>query len=109
METVPEPGGESPSRSSDDVVIEEGNLEVGELPAVPVEFAKAKIEMRQEGVRTILAVLFVLLLTLIIIWSFIKTDSWQDTLDLLDRIFPAVVGLLGSVVGFYFATRQSSR
>lgn len=88
-------------------VVDSGSLDIGETPAVPVEFAKAKIVIRQEWVRAILAVLFVLLLSLIIVWSFIKTTSWQDTLDLLDRIFPAVTGLLGSVVGFYFATRHS--
>jgi hypothetical protein len=49
-----------------------------------------------------------LLLSLIVVWGFIKTTSWQDTLDLLDRVFPAVTGLLGSVVGFYFATRSGS-
>jgi hypothetical protein len=113
------PGGEPPqprspeeidvaSTKNDDTVVDSGSLDIGETPAVPVEFAKAKIVIRQEWVRAILAVLFVLLLSLIIVWSFIKTTSWQDTLDLLDRVFPAVAGLLGSVMGFYFATRNSN-
>ena len=45
---------------------------------------------------------------MIVIWAFLRTGSGTETIDLLDRVLPAVTGLLGSVIGFYFATRQGS-
>jgi hypothetical protein len=92
--------------STPDKVVDSGSLDVIDRREMPVELVKARIATRQEWVRAILAILFVLLLALIVIWAFLRTDRGPDTIDLLDRILPAVTGLLGSVVGFYFATRH---
>jgi hypothetical protein len=91
-----------------DTVVQGESINVGDSPGPPVDLVKARIETRQEWVRAILAVLFVVLLGLIVVWAFTRTTSWRDTIELLDRVLPAVTGLLGSVVGFYFATRRGS-
>jgi hypothetical protein len=90
-----------------DVVVDAGTYDVPRSDA-PIELHDAKIATRQEWVRAVLAVMFVLLLALVVIWGFLRTSGGVETTELLDRILPAVTGLLGSVVGFYFATKQSS-
>lgn len=64
------------------------------------------IEHRQEWTRTILAIAFVALLALVIVLAFERAQSWEETKELLDVLLPAVTALIGSAVGFYFATRK---
>lgn len=84
-----------------------GDVETFDVPdSSKVTPIIGSIERRQEWTRSILAILFVLLLGLIVVWSFSRTSSWAETKELLDVLLPAVTGLLGSAVGFYFATRR---
>lgn len=90
-----------------DIVVESGSYTIPRAAGQPFDLVKARIATRQEWVRAIVAVLFVLLLGTIVLLAFARAESWADTVELLDRILPAVTGLLGSVIGFYFATRNS--
>lgn len=93
--------------SPPDAIVDSGSYDIPRA-TMPVELVKARIATRQEWVRAILAIAFVVLLGLVVVLSFSQTRNWADTVDLLDRMLPAVTGLLGSVVGFYFASRDSS-
>jgi hypothetical protein len=89
-----------------DVVVESGSYTIPRAAGQPFDLVKARIATRQEWVRAIVAVLFVALLGAIVLLAFHRAESWADTVELLDRVLPAVTGLLGSVIGFYFATRN---
>lgn len=101
-------GGRGPVEELNQTIVDQEPLEVGSVSRPPVELISARLATRQEWVRAILAVLFVALLALVVVWAFTSTSSWRDTTELLDRVLPAVTGLLGSVVGFYFATGRNS-
>lgn len=61
----------------------------------------------QEGVRSALAILLVVLLWITIRTAFqhVGKDDWTDTKQLLDVVIPAITGLLGAALGFYFGSR----
>jgi hypothetical protein len=60
----------------------------------------------QEWVRATITWSFLVILVLVIVWSCIESRSWNDhwiqTKEMLQMILPAVTGLLGSSLGFYF-------
>ncbi len=62
----------------------------------------------QELVRAGLAISFVVLLALVIIFGFVEigTKSWEDAKEYLQILVPALSALLGSATGFYFGTRK---
>lgn len=91
----------------DKIVVGE-SIDVGDSRRPPVETVKAKLEAQREWMRAILAILFVALLALVVIWSFIRASNWNQTADLLDRLLPAITALLGSAIGFYFGTKRES-
>ena len=66
---------------------------------------KAKVVSRQEWTRAILAFSLTGLLAMILLVALLKADNWADVKQLLDLAIPAVTGLLGSAIGFYFGTR----
>jgi uncharacterized membrane protein YobD (UPF0266 family) len=63
-----------------------------------------------EVVQSLLAYIFALLLAILIVWSFVKTGTMEDTVwtrttQLLDIFVPVITSLLGSAVGFYFGQK----
>lgn len=48
----------------------------------------------------------------VVVWASIESKSWPDhwaqTKEMLQTILPAVTGLLGSVIGFYFGSNANS-
>jgi len=60
----------------------------------------------EETVRAGLAVLLLILVAVVVIFALIRASTWEDTKELLDIVLPALTGLLGSAVGFYFGTRS---
>jgi hypothetical protein len=63
----------------------------------------------QEIVRAGLALVFVGVFALTIVWAFLNVNSnWANTKELLEVLLPAETALIGSAIGFYFGTRSSS-
>jgi hypothetical protein len=64
-----------------------------------------------EAMRGLLALIFTSLLFLVVVAGFIATyigsEVWTRTTDLLDILLPVVTSLLGSAVGFYFGTQRT--
>jgi hypothetical protein len=85
----------------------EESFEVDDTSFEPITSSgwRSRLATRQEWTRVFLAFAFVVLLGVVIVWSFERTSNWSDTAELLDRLLPALTGLLGSAVGFYFGTR----
>lgn len=62
----------------------------------------------QEVVRSGLALLLVVLVLITLIYAFRQvgnSEAWPNTKELLDIVVPALTGLLGSAMGFYFGSR----
>lgn len=97
---TPVPGG--------DTIVSEVTAEISALPR-PKDTVKTKslvFELvKEEVIRAAVALLLILLLAGIVVGAFVKASSWNDTKQLLDVIFPAVTGLLGSALGFYFGKK----
>lgn len=65
-----------------------------------------RVALRQEGMRTMLALLFVILFGVTLVWALFRAKTWDETRELLEMFLPALTALLGSAVGFYFGTRS---
>lgn len=71
-------------------------------------------EKRKDYVRLIVTIGLLSMLLIVIVWACVETASWPDhwnqTKEMLQIIFPALTGLIGSVLGFYFgaATKNST-
>ncbi|MGI4854563.1 MAG: hypothetical protein ACRYF4_11025 [Janthinobacterium lividum] len=65
-------------------------------------------ERQRDWVRTIVTVGLLTALGGVIFWacreSVASATQWGQTKEMLQIILPAVTGLLGSVIGFYFGT-----
>lgn len=66
---------------------------------------------RQDWVRAGVTGCFLLLLLILILFACLAANSssehWQQAKELLQIILPALTGLLGSSLGFYFGSRQA--
>jgi hypothetical protein len=64
-----------------------------------------------EAMRGLLALIFTALLFVVVAMGFLATylgsEVWSRTTDLLDVLLPVVTSLLGSAVGFYFGTQRT--
>ena len=60
--------------------------------------------------RGILAIAFVIIFLGVLIGAFYSLykfgGKWEDAKDLIEILLPAVTALLGSVVGFYFGSKE---
>jgi uncharacterized membrane protein len=69
-------------------------------------------EKQRDYVRLIVTVGLLLILAWIVVWASIESASWRDhweqTKEMLQMILPAVTGLIGSVIGFYFGSGVNS-
>jgi hypothetical protein len=52
------------------------------------------------------------MLAWVIVWAFIESASWKQhwdqTKEMLQTVLPALTGLIGSVIGFYFGSGVNS-
>jgi hypothetical protein len=70
-----------------------------------------KIAEKQEDTRGRIAVGLTFILGFILFSTLAVaafTGRWEESIEFLKFVLPAVVGLLGSALGFYFGTRPSS-
>ena len=62
--------------------------------------------VNQELVRAGLAVLLLMLVAAVVVIALIRAPNWEAISELLNVALPALTGLLGSAVGFYFGSRS---
>lgn len=78
----------------------------------PPEPMFADIEARRDYVRLVVTIGLLSILAFVVVWSCIETASWPDhwnhTKEMLQIILPALTGLIGSVLGFYFGSGGKS-
>ncbi len=78
----------------------------------PPEPELADIEARRDDVRLLVTAGLLAILAFIIVWSCVEAaswpDHWQQTKEMLQIILPALTGLIGSVLGFYFGAGGKS-
>jgi hypothetical protein len=69
-------------------------------------------DKQRDYVRLIVTVGLLLMLGWVVVWSCIETASWSNhwaqTKEMLQTILPALTGLIGSVIGFYFGSGVNS-
>jgi len=69
-------------------------------------------ERRRDWVRLVVTVSLLAMLAFLIVWACFETKSWPDhwnqTKEMLQIILPALIGLIGSVIGFYFGSSTKS-
>jgi hypothetical protein len=69
-------------------------------------------DQQRDYVRLIVTVGLLLMLAGVVVWSCIETASWSNhwaqTKEMLQTILPALTGLIGSVIGFYFGSGVNS-
>ncbi len=90
-------------------VVSEATVEIEAIPRpkAAVKERSLLLELvKEEAVRAAVALLLILLLAGIAVGGFLKTKSWSDAHELLDILLPAVAGLLGSAIGFYFGRKN---
>jgi hypothetical protein len=82
---------------------DQGNVQPNHYTLVPYE-----PERQRDYVRLVVTVSLLAMLFWLVIWASIESKSWPDhwkqTQEMLQTIFPAVIGLIGSVIGFYFGS-----
>ncbi len=65
-----------------------------------------------DSVRKIVTLGLLAMLGWVIVWASIESASWPShwaqTKEMLQTILPAITGLLGSVIGFYFGSNTNS-
>lgn len=76
----------------------------GKLEATPYV-----AEKQRDYVRLIVTVGLLLMFAWVIVWASVESASWKDhwaqTKEMLQIILPALTGLIGSVLGFYFGSK----
>lgn len=98
------PGGQKPPGSPPDQEDDFGTIE-DPIEAPTRRIDKNRIAWRQEGMRGIIAMSLLVLLAIVLIRSLCIVDTWSEMSELLHVWLPALTGLIGSAVGFYFGTR----
>lgn len=77
----------------------------------PIPESGHLIHLRQERIRGILALSLTGIFGLVLILPFILIlipGSWDNAKEWLQTALPAVTGLLGAVMGFYFGQRSNN-
>ncbi len=65
-------------------------------------------EKRRDYVRLVISVGLLLILGFVVVWACVESASWKEhweqTKEMLQIVLPALVGLIGSALGFYFGS-----
>lgn len=65
-------------------------------------------EPRRDTVRAIITISLIATLFGVVGYAFYSTHGdYEKTKDLLDKLLPALTGLIGSALGFYFGTKNN--
>ena len=92
---------------------EQLDIDLDALPELDVEIRQVgqirTVRQQQEKIRGILALSLTAIFGVVLIWPFIfiiLNGTWADTKEWLTIALPAITGLLGSAMGFYFGQRN---
>ncbi len=70
-------------------------------------------ERQRDNVRLIVACGFLLILGYLVVFSTVEAasypDHWAQTKEMLQIIMPALTGIIGTVIGFYFGTAAAGQ
>ena len=82
------------------------------LPDVPIVRDSVVVqcdpEPRRDTVRAIITISLIAALFGVVGYAFYSTHGdYEKTKDLLDKLLPALTGLIGSALGFYFGTKNN--
>ncbi len=82
------------------------------LPDVPIVRDSLVVqydpEPRRDTVRAIITISLIAALCGVVGYAFYSTHGdYEKTKDLLDKLLPALTGLIGSALGFYFGTKNN--
>jgi len=90
--------------------IHEVPVDVDSFSQVRVREIGPSLELRQEWTRSWLALILVALLAAVVLLPllFVYLDRWDPVKEWFQAALPAIVGLVGSAMGFYFGTRNTA-
>jgi hypothetical protein len=81
------------------------------LPQTPIEDPEERYdpEPRRDGVRAAITLsLIFALLAIAGVALYSAQGDFHKTKELLDKLLPALTGLIGSALGFYFGSKSSN-
>lgn len=89
--------------------IDVGEIDVGGISAGESRLITTRFQLRQEVARQAIAVGLVIIFAVTIIWvlyaaTIDRPETWVNTKEALQILLPVEASLLGSAVGYYFAT-----
>lgn len=86
-------------------------LDVGDPPLKPQPKSYSP-ERQRDYVRLVVTCGLLLILGYLVIWATVESASypvhWQQTKEMLQILLPALTGIIGTVIGFYFGTAASN-
>jgi hypothetical protein len=69
-------------------------------------------EKQRDWVRATVTIGLLVIFGWVVLWASIETASWpahwEQTKEMLQVILPAITGLIGSALGFYFGTSSAT-
>lgn len=117
---VPDPVLRAPASQDDEIPPEGLILPLNVVPAVAARSAVTPIRSEKPGqapyspekqrdyVRLTVTIGLLLILGYLVVFASIESASWpahwQQTKEMLQIILPAITGIIGTVIGFYFGS-----
>jgi hypothetical protein len=97
------------NKSSDEEPSLDLTVDEGAYP----ELEEYNPEKRRDYVRLVITVGLLLILAFVVVWACVESSSWKDhweqTKEMLQIVLPALLGLIGSALGFYFGSTGKGR
>jgi len=102
----PPPGQPPPEQPPDDSL----DLTLETFGETPLQLSRREetILDKQERVRGWLAIGFGVIFAAVLLLPLLFIDDWANAQEWLQAALPAVTGLLGSAMGFYFGQKNTS-
>jgi len=105
--------GQPPPDPSEGTNIDEYTIDLTPFVNVqetPIQFGTTRrLQEQQEKIRGTIALLLTGILGFVLLWPFLfilLNGNWENTKEWLTIALPAITGLLGSAMGFYFGQRN---
>jgi hypothetical protein len=103
---------DEPLQNAGDDGNEEPSLDLTVDEGARPELENYNPEKRRDYVRLVITVGLLGILAFVVVWACVESASWKDhweqTKEMLQIILPALLGLIGSALGFYFGSSGKS-